>query len=320
MQYRKLGRTGYSISEIGHGLWGAGGNSWFGATDDEIRAALQLSLDLGCNFFDSAYVYGSGKSDKFLGELMANNPNKKIYAASKVPPKTMKWPASSAESYEDSYPTEHVLGYAETIRKSLGVETIDLLQFHTWDDSWAYNAEFHSTVKQLKEDKLAKAVGISLNTWEPHNGILALKTGIIDTVQVIYNIFEQRPQDELFKVCKELDIGVIARVPLDEGSLGGKLTIDTKFAENDYRARYFSQAKLAPTLERVEKLKAILPGGMNLPQMALRFILANPVVSTAIAGMRNVKHVKENIEVSDGVPIDSALLSELHKHRWDRKR
>ncbi len=318
MKYRNLGRTGYKISEIGHGLWGAGGSSWFGASDEEIREALQLSLDLGCNFFDSAYVYGAGKSDRFLGELISKNPGKEIYATSKIPPMTNKWPASSKETYEESYPMDHVLKYAETIRDSLKVETVDLLQFHTWDDSWMNNPELLKVVKRLKEDKLAGAVGISLNKWEANNGIKTLKTGLFDTVQVVYNIFEQAPQDHLFKICEDLNIGVIARVPLDEGSLTGKLTTDSKFSENDYRFKYFRKENLVPTLERVDNLRELVPSGMTMSQFSLRFILSNPTVSTAIVGMRASKHVKENFDASDGQALPQATLNELYKHRWDR--
>ncbi len=320
MKYRILGKTGYKVSEIGHGLWGAGGSSWFGASDDEIRLALQLSLDLGCNFFDSAYVYGTGKSDKLLGELIAKNPHKKIYAASKIPPLTMKWPASAKESYEESYPIDHVLEYAEVIRKSLCVQTIDLLQFHTWEDSWVENNEWKKTVKTLKERKLANAVGISINKWEAGNGIKAVKTGLLDSVQVVYNIFEQAPDDKLFEICKEMNVGVIARVPLDEGSLSGKLTLESKFDENDYRFKYFSKENLIPTLKRVDEIKKLVPDNMTLSQFSLRFILSNPIVSTTIVGMRNTSHVQENFSVSDGKNLDKDMLSELRNHRWDRTR
>src|SRR3989442_8568476 len=220
MKYRKLGRTGFEVSEISHGLWGMSG--WTGSNDDESRKALQLSADLGCNFFDTAWAYGEGKSDRLLGELLHKNRGRKLYAASKIPPKNRKWPASSSDALEDVFPAEHVLKYADCIRKNLGVERIDLLQFHVWDDSWAGNEMWMNTVRKLKAEGLIAAFGLSLNRWQPNNGIRALETGCVDTVQVIYNIFDQAPEDELFPCCKKLDIGVIARVPLDEGSLGAR--------------------------------------------------------------------------------------------------
>jgi aryl-alcohol dehydrogenase-like predicted oxidoreductase len=179
--------------------------------------------------------------------------------------------------------------------------------------------EFRDTVEKLKKDKWIRYFGLSLNRWQPENGMKAIRTGLVDTVQVIYNIFDQSPEDELFPLCREKNIGVIARVPLDEGSLGGKMTPETTFPESDWRSKYFCKDNLIPTLERVEKLKKILPANMTLPELSLRFILANPVVSAIIIGMRKLDHVKRNIAVSDAPPLDPALLQELKKHRWDRK-
>src|SRR6202034_217407 len=204
------------------------------------------------------------------------------------------------------------------IRKKLRVDSIDLLQFHVWDDSWTDDREFRSTVEKLKDGGWIRYFGLSLNRWQPENGIKALHTGLVDVVQVIYNIFDQAPEDELFPACQELNIGVIARVPLDEGSLGGKMTLETRFPADDWRASYFGPENLKPTIERVEALKKIVPPGMTLPEMSLRFILSNPAVSTTIIGMRNLNHVKENFAASDAEPLDKSLLTELKKHRWDR--
>jgi aryl-alcohol dehydrogenase-like predicted oxidoreductase len=321
MKYRKLGRTGYEVSDIAHGLWGMSG--WSGSNDQESLAALQLSTDLGCNFFDTAWAYGDGKSDGLLGEIMSRNltrnPGKRLYAASKVPPANGKWPALPEYKYADVFSSEHVFEYADMIRKQLRVDVIDLLQFHVWDDSWTGEPEFRSTVEKLKHDGVIRHFGLSINRWQPENGIKALRTGQVDVVQVIYNIFDQAPEDELFPVCQELNIGVIARVPLDEGSLGGKMTLETTFPKDDWRSGYFNAENLANTLKRVEKLKEILPAGMTLPDMALRFILSHPAVSTQIAGMRKHEHVRQNIAASDAGPLDKSLLAELKKHRWDRR-
>jgi aryl-alcohol dehydrogenase-like predicted oxidoreductase len=317
MNYRKFGRTGFETSEIAHGLWGMGG--WSGSDDPESLVSMQLAVDLGCNFFDTAWAYGDGKSDGLLGETMQRNRGKRLIAASKIPPANLQWPALSSYKYSDVFPAKHVFKYADLIRKQLRVDTIDVLQFHVWDDSWTDEAEFRSTVEKLKHDKLIHAFGISINRWEPENGIKALRTGLVDAVQVIYNIFDQSPEDELFPLCQELNIGVIARVPFDEGSLGGKMTLDTRFPEGDWRAGYFGPENLPQTIHRVEALKKILPGGMTLPEMALRFILSHPAVSNTIAGMRKAEHVRQNIATSDAGPLDKGLLAELKKHRWDRK-
>ena len=316
MKYRKLGRTGFEVSDMAHGLWGMSG--WSGSNDQESLNSMQLAVDLGCNFFDTAWAYGAGKSDGLLGEIMARNPGKRLYAASKIPPANDRWPALPEYKYREVFSTEHVFRYADLIRKQLRVDSIDLLQFHVWDDSWSDEPEFRSTVEKLKGGGWIRDFGLSLNRWQPENGIKALHTGLVDVVQVIYNIFDQAPEDELFPVCQELNIGVIARVPLDEGSLGGKMTPETRFPKDDWRSGYFGPENLAKTLKRVERLKEIVPAGMTLPEMAMRYILSHPAVSTTIAGMRKAEHVRDNIAASDAGPLDKSLLGELKKHRWDR--
>ncbi|HXJ91012.1 MAG TPA: aldo/keto reductase [Candidatus Binatia bacterium] len=317
MKYRKLGRTNFEVSEIGDGLWGMSG--WTGSDDQESLASIQMAVDLGCNFFDTAWAYGEGKSDGMLGDTMKLNAGKRLYAASKIPPANDRWPARPEYKYPDVFSAKHVFRYADRVRQKLQVDCIDVLQFHVWDDSWTNEPEFRSTVEKLKKDGWIRFFGLSINRWEPENGLKALQTGLVDTVQVIYNIFDQAPEDELFPACQELNVGVIARVPFDEGSLGGKMTVETRFPKGDWRAGYFGPENLPKTIERVEKLKKILPAGMSLPQMALRFILSHPVVSTTVPGMRKPEHVRQNVDASDAGPLDKDLLAELKKHRWDRK-
>ncbi len=317
MKFRTFGRTGFQVADISYGLWGMSG--WSGSDDAQSLASLQLSVDLGCNFFDTAWAYGAGKSDGLLGDILTRNSTKRLYAASKIPPANDKWPALPTYKYQDVFSPKHVLQYADMIRKKLRQDSIDLLQFHVWDDSWTDDPDFRSTVEKLKRDGVIRYFGLSLNRWEPNNGIRALHTGLVDAVQVIYNIFDQAPEDKLFPVCQELNIGIIARVPFDEGSLGGKLTLETRFPKDDWRSGYFGPENLAQTVQRVDALKTILPAGMTLPEMALRFIVSHPAVSTTICGMRAEKHVRENLAASDAGPLDKALLAELKKHRWDRK-
>ncbi len=317
MKHRKLGRTGFEVSDIAYGLWGMSG--WSGSDDPQSLASLQLSIDAGCNFFDTAWAYGDGKSDGLLGEIMARNPKKRLYAASKIPPANDKWPALPSYKYRDVFSPEHVFKYADLIRKKLRTDSIDLLQFHVWDDSWTDEPDFRSTVEKLKDGGWIRYFGLSLNRWEADNGIKALRTGLVDVVQVIYNIFDQAPEDHLFPLCQQLNVGVIARVPLDEGSLGGKMTLETRFPKDDWRSGYFGPENLGETIERVEKLKRILHQDMTLPEMALRFILSHPAVSTTIVGMRKPEHVQQNVAASDAGPLNAALLAELKRHRWDRK-
>jgi aryl-alcohol dehydrogenase-like predicted oxidoreductase len=317
MEYRKFGKTDLLVSEIGHGLWGMSG--WSGSDDKESLDTLQKSLDLGCNFFDSAWAYGNGHSDKLLGKLIRDNPTAKIISASKIPPKNNKWPATSNDKLGDVFPRQHIIDYTEKILEGIGIAPLDVLQFHVWDDTWSAEDEWKETIADLKAKKLIRYFGLSINRWEPWNGINAIQTGLVDAVQVIYNIFDQAPEDQLFPLCEKMGVGVIARVPLDEGGLSGKLTDETRFPESDWRAGYFGPENLHPTVVRANALKEYLPEKMSLPEMALRFILSNPTVSTTIVGMRTLKHLEEDISVSDGKGLPDELITQLRPHRWDRK-
>jgi aryl-alcohol dehydrogenase-like predicted oxidoreductase len=276
-------------------------------------------VDLGCNFFDTAWAYGDGHSEHLLGRLINANPDKTLYAATKIPPKNRKWPPRKGSTIAEVFPPEYIREYAEKSLANLNRPHIDLLQFHVWEDDWGNDEGWKRAMDDLKREGLVHAVGLSLNRWEPWNGLATLRTGLIDAVQVIYNIFDQAPEDELFPLCRELDIGVIARVPFDEGSLTGTLTKDTKWPEGDWRNTYYVKENLIPTVERADALKPLVPAGSTMPDMALRFILANPDVGVIIPGMRKPSHVKTNIAASDAGPLAPSLLAELRKHRWDRK-
>jgi aryl-alcohol dehydrogenase-like predicted oxidoreductase len=317
MKYRRFGRTGWMVSEVGYGMWGMGG--WTGSDDDESMHALQLAVDLGCNFFDTAWGYGRGKSEGLLGELVRNNPGKKLYTATKMPPKNFKWPSRREYSLNDCFPPDHIESYVSKSLKNAGLDSYDLMQFHTWEDSWLDDDRGINRMLDLKKQGLFHAIGISMNRWEPWNGIRAVKSGLIDAVQVIYNIFDQNPEDELFPACREMNVAVIARVPFDEGTLTGTLTRDSKWPQGDWRNTYFVPENLIPSVERADKLKALVPAGTTMADMALRFILGNETVSTIIPGMRKPSHTRSNIAASDAGQLDPALMKELKKHRWDRE-
>lgn len=317
MQYRKFGRTGWQVSDVGYGMWGMGG--WSGSNDDESLASLQRSVDLGCNFFDTAFVYGDGRSENLLGQLVRANPDKKLYTATKIPPKNMKYPNLPEYTLEDSYPPEHIEEFLHKSLKNAGLESFDLLQIHTWNDNWADEDGWSNMLDSLKQQGLIHACGISINRWEPWNGVKAVKSGKIDSVQVIYNIFDQNPEDQLFPACDEMDVAVIARVPFDEGTLTGTLTKDTTFPADDWRAGYFSPENLIPSVERADALKPLVPENSTMAEMALRFILSNDTVSTIIPGMRKIKNVEANIASSDKGKLDENLLAELKNHSWIRK-
>jgi aryl-alcohol dehydrogenase-like predicted oxidoreductase len=316
MRYRRFGRTNWMISEVGYGMWGMGG--WSGSDDAESLASLQLSVDLGCNFFDTAWGYGAGHSEGLLGQLVRANPDKKLYTATKIPPKNFIWPSRREFSLDDCFPPQHIEEYVHKSLVNAGLESFDLIQFHTWEDSWTQDDRWGKKMAELKRQGLIHAVGISINRWEPWNGVQAVRSGLIDAVQVIYNIFDQNPEDELFPACRELDVAVIARVPFDEGTLTGTLTLDSKWPEGDWRNTYFVPENLKSSIEHTEALRPLIPAGMSMPEMAMRFILNEPIVSTIIPGMRKEKHVRGNIACSDLGPLDQALHTALRAHRWDR--
>jgi aryl-alcohol dehydrogenase-like predicted oxidoreductase len=320
MNYRRFGKTGWNVSEIGYGMWGLAG--WTGSDDNETIDSLQRSVDLGCNFFDTAWAYGDGRSEQILGKILEANPTggptKTLYTATKVPPKNRKWPSSPAMTLDDCYPPEYVVEYVDKSLANLGQRTLDLIQFHTWEDAWLGDPRLRPALEKLLTSGKVRALGISINRWQPANGVKAVRTGLFDAVQVIYNIFDQNPEDELFPACREKDVAVIARVPFDEGTLTGTLTLDSQWLAEDWRSTYFVPENLKTSVEHAEKLKPVVPAGMTMPEMALRFILNNKDVSTIIPGMRKRKHVEANLAASDKGPVPAALHAELRKHRWDR--
>ncbi len=316
MQYRRFGRTDWRVSEIGYGMWGMAG--WTGSDDEESFGSLQLAADLGCNFFDTAWGYGAGRSEHLLGKLIRANKDKKLYTATKIPPKNFKWPSTREYTPDDCFPPDHIEEYVEKSLKNAGLESFDLMQFHTWEDSWLRDERGINKMLDLKSSGLFHAIGISINRWEPWNGVKAVESGFIDSVQVIYNIFDQNPKDELFPACRNMDVAVIARVPFDEGTLTGMLTKDTRWPEGDWRNTYFVPENLVPSVEHADALKPLIPEGATMSEMALRFILGEHTVSTIIPGMRKAGHVRSNLAASDAGLLSPELMRELEKHRWDR--
>lgn len=316
MNYRTFGRTGWNVSEIGYGMWGLA--AWSDSDDKEIRESLQLSVELGCNFFDTAAAYGDGLSERILGQLLRENPGKTLYTATKVAPKNRKWPSRRGFKIDDVFPEDYIRESVDDSLANLGTSSIDLLQFHVWEDDWATDERWQRVVNDLKSQGLIKAMGVSINRWEPANAIRTLRTGSIDAVQVIYNIFDQAPEDELFPVCRELGVAVIARVPFDEGSLTGTLTKSSTWPASDWRSTYFVPENLNATVDHVERLRPVVPAGMDMPEMAMRFVLSNPDVATVIPGMRKTKNVRANVVSSGRGTLSAELLGALREHRWDR--
>ena len=316
MQYRTFGRTGWRVSEIGYGMWGMAG--WTGSDDEESRRSLDRAVALGCNFFDTAWAYGEGRSEQLLGELLKRHPDKRLYTATKIPPKNRKWPARAEDPLNDVFPADYIREYTEISLRNMDVPTVDLQQFHVWSDAWASDDAWQRAVASLKEEGLVRAIGISINRWQPTNVLKTLATDLIDSVQVVYNVFDQSPEDELFVECRRRNIAVIARVPFDEGSLTDTLTPETTWPDGDFRNVYFQQDHLRKTLDRVAALRPVVPAAMTMPELALRHILQHPAVDTVIPGMRKLRHVEQNLAASDGRPLPAQLIDELRSHRWDR--
>jgi aryl-alcohol dehydrogenase-like predicted oxidoreductase len=316
VRYREFGRTGWQVSEVGYGMWGMAG--WTGSADQESFTSLDRAIGLGCNFFDTAWAYGDGHSEKLLGATLKRHPERQLYVATKIPPKNRKWPARPEYPLADVFPPDYIRDYTEKSLANIGVSTLDLQQFHVWSDEWAGDRSWQDAVRRLKDEGLVRAVGISVNRWQPTNVLRALDTGLIDAVQVVYNVLDQNPEDELFPYCQEKGIAVIARVPFDEGSLTGTLTRTSTWPQGDFRNLYFNRENLDATLPRIDRLRRLVPAGMTMPALALRHILQHPAVSTVIPGMRKLSHVEQNLAVSDGKRLTDSVMAELRTHRWDR--
>jgi aryl-alcohol dehydrogenase-like predicted oxidoreductase len=318
MNYRTLGKTGLQVSEIGYGAWGIGKSSWIGANDDESLQALHKAIDLGLNFIDTALVYGNGHSEQLVGRIVKQR-SEEIYIASKIPAKNYQWPAHAGVPVEETFPGDHIVASTETSLRNLGLETIDVQQFHVWSDEWVGKGDWLEAVSKLKQQGKIRFFGVSINDHQPENAIKLIESGVVDTVQVIYNIFDQSPEDKLLPACEKHNVGVIVRVPLDEGGLTGKITTESTFEQGDFRKDYFRGNRSKEVYERVELIASDL--NISVDQMAetsLRYILSHPAVSTVIPGMRSIRNVERNCEAGDGIGLPKDQVEKLKSHRWVR--
>jgi aryl-alcohol dehydrogenase-like predicted oxidoreductase len=320
MNERRLGRTGLSVSEIGYGAWGIGGSMWLGAEDQESLEALNRAIDLGVNFIDTALVYGSGHSEKLVGKVVRERPER-IVVASKIPPKNRQWPAGAGVDPDEAFPAEWIRRCTERSLSNLGMDTVDVMQFHVWNDAWVGRGSWLEGIQAMRDEGKIRFFGVSINDLEPSNAVKLIDTGVVDTVQVIYNVFEQAPEDELFAACERNDVGVIARVPLDEGGLTGRLEPGTTFPDGDFRNQYFSGDHALEHVE--ERVRAIVDDlGIEreeLAEVAIRYVLSHPAVSTVIPGMRSVRNVERNAALGDGEGLPGERVEALKAHRWDRR-
>ncbi|MEW6510917.1 MAG: aldo/keto reductase [Bacteroidota bacterium] len=318
MNYRPLGNTGLRVSEIGYGAWGIGGAWWRGGDDAEAIRALHAAADLGINFIDTALAYGDGHSEKLVGKVLKER-RETIAVATKIPPKNGEWPARKGVPLSAAFPYPYIIECTEKSLRNLGIERIDVQQLHVWHDDWADLDEWKRAFEDLKKAGKVRFAGISINDHQPYNALKAAKTGSIDSFQVIYNIYDQTPDRELFPYCREHNIGIIVRVPFDEGALTGSITTDTKFEKGDFRDNYFRGNRKEEVVRRAAALARLLgPEAATLPELALRFCLHPPAVSTVIPGMRTVKNVRANCGVSDGRSLSDRMIGELRRHAWEK--
>lgn len=318
MHHRTLGKTGLRLAEVGYGAWGIGKTSWLGADDAQSTRSLHRAMDLGVNFVDTALVYGDGESEALVGAVVRER-SEPIHVASKIPPKNMIWPPRPDVPVDEVFPAHHVIASTERSLRNLGLETIDLQQFHVWSDAWCRQGGWLEAIAQLKRQGKIRHFGVSINDHQTDNAIALIETGLVDTVQVIYNIFEQSPADRLLPACLRNNVGVIVRVALDEGGLTGAIGADSVFPDGDFRNDYFRGERRRQVAERVGDITAAL--GIEAAQMAetaLRFVLSHPAVSVVIPGMRSLRNVDKNCAVADGRGLPQAQLETLARHRWIR--
>jgi aryl-alcohol dehydrogenase-like predicted oxidoreductase len=318
MNHRTLGRTGIEVSEIGYGAWGIGGSGWLGAQDDESLQALDRAIDLGVNLVDTALGYGDGHSEELVGQVVRGR-SETVYVATKIPPKNGIWPAPDGIDPEEAFPAGHVIECTERSLRNTGLDVLDVQQFHVWSDEWVGRGSWQEAIERLKSEGKIRAFGVSINDHQPANALKLIESGVVDTVQVIYNVFDQTPEDELLPACREHGIGVLARVPLDEGALTGRIGPDTTFPEGDFRARYFRGDRLEQVEQHVTALLEDLGIERDeLAEVALRYVLSDEAVSSVIPGMRTVRNVERNTALGDGRGLPEDRVAALKRHRWDR--
>lgn len=315
MHYRTLGRTGLRISDISFGGWGIGGG-WGRKDDAESLRALNAAFDCGINFYDTAYGYGDGHSEELIGQAFRDRRDQ-VIVASKIPPKTKRWPVLDHEPARETFPADWVIECTERTLKKLGSDYLDVQQLHAWADPYNEQLDWYEGLTQLQKQGKIRHFGVSANDWNPYNTVRLVESGRCDTVQVIYNVFEQRPDEKLLPAAGKHNVGIIVRVPFEEGLLTGRFRPGHPFEANDWRAKWMTPERLEEAEPHIRDVEKELDGTyQDLPTLALKFVLAHPAVSTVIPGMRSVRHVQANCAVSDLPALPEAKVRSLRQKRW----
>ena len=318
MEYKKFSKSDVEVSRLGYGTWGIGKTMWIGADDKESKKVLRKAIDLGINFFDSALVYGMGHSEKLIGQAEKES-GKELFITSKIPSKRFEWPAKDSSSLKESFPIDHIISNTEKSLRNLNRDHIDLQQFHVWNDQWAEQDEWKEAIYRLKKDGKVRYFGISINDHQPENGILAGESGLIDSFQVIFNLFDQAPADKLLPFCQEKNISVIARVPFDEGSLTGNINPDTTFPPKDFRNHYFRGDRKQEVWDKVQQIQQVAAEETeSLAEAALRYLISFDAVTTVIPGMRKQRNLLANVDAVKKSALTPELMESLKQFRWIR--
>ncbi len=323
MNTRPLGTTGYTVSELGFGAWGLGGGMWQGGSDSEAREALRAAVDQGITFFDTALAYGQGHSERLIGAaLQSEIESGRVVVATKIPPRDGQWPGAAGTPIQDVFSPRHISTSTEKSLQNLGIDALPVQQFHVWHDAWladpGWEASYAELVRLKKEGKVLHW-GISINDHAPETALQVLADPLFETAQVIYNIYDRSPEKALFDLARLRKIGIIARVPFDEGALTGGIKATTVFPAGDWRERYFAGDRRAEAERRGKALAELLDEEVRtLPELALRFCLSSPAVSTVIPGMRRPAHVRQNVEAVGKGALSAQMVSRLEAHRWEK--
>ncbi len=322
MQYRILGKTGLKVSSIGCGTWGFANDTdaWVGATKKESEAALFLALDQGVNFIDTARVYGEGLAEEWLGEMLQKTSQKQVLVATKMTPLNQQWSGMVGTPISEAFPKQHIIDQVDASLRALRRDYLDVVYFHVWEDEWSDVPSWKEAVTELTQAGKVRFWGISTNDFQPTNCLKACQTGLISVIMTIFNIFAQEPISELLPAVKKMNLGLVSRVPLDEGGLSGSYTHDTEFPEGDFRQTYFSKDRLVQLNKHLDALRPLIKksNAKNVAEFALRYVLSFPEVTVAVPGMRRQKYVIANTKVSDLPPLPQGVLEEMPKHAWFR--